>query len=66
MKTDGYLLEFRPMGPVTKVLATDIKSGVEVVFVGSAKASRSELTNLALKKLKDHIERARAAIDAQD
>ncbi len=54
------------MGPVTKVLATDVKSGVEVVFVGSAKASRSELTNLALEKLKDSIERGRAAIDAED
>lgn len=66
MKTTGYLLEFRPMGPVTKVLATDVKSGVEVAFIGSAKASRSELTNLALKKLKDTIEQGRAAIEAEE
>ncbi|MCH8201997.1 MAG: serine hydroxymethyltransferase [Proteobacteria bacterium] len=66
MKTDGYLLEFRPMGPVTKIIATDVKSGVEVAFLGSAKASRSELTNLALQKLKDSVERGRAAVEAED
>jgi hypothetical protein len=61
MKTDGYLLEFRPMGPVTKVMATDVESGYEISFVGSAEASQSELTSLALKKLRESIERDRAA-----
>ena len=65
MKSEGYLLEFQPMGPITKVLATDVKTGVEVSFVGSAEASRSELSNLALDKLKDTIEQELAAISAE-
>ena len=66
MKTEGYLLEFRPMGPVTKVLATDVESGFEISFLGSAKASQSELTNLALQKLQESIERDRAAAAAEE
>lgn len=63
MNTEGFLLEFRPMGPVTKVLATDVESGHAVSIVGSAQATRSELTNLVLQKLKESIEQERAVRD---
>ena len=61
MSKQGYLLEFLPMGPVTKVSAIDPASGFEVSIIGSAKASQSELSNLAVQKLKESMEQTRAA-----
>jgi len=50
---DGqYLVEFVQVGNSVKVSAVDAKTGREVSVVGSPKASRAQLTTLAVNKLK--------------
>ncbi len=65
MTEQGYLIEFRPMGPVVKVSAIDPATGLEVSIVGSSKATQSELTDLAIQKLKYVQERQRAEKESQ-
>lgn len=47
-----YLVEFIQIGSSVKVSAIDPVSGREVSIVGPATASRAQLTNVAVNKLK--------------
>ncbi|MCK5424515.1 MAG: hypothetical protein KAI89_04015 [Emcibacter sp.] len=47
-----YLVEFIQIGSSVKVSAIDTVSGREVSIVGPAKASRAQLTKVAVDKLK--------------
>lgn len=49
--------EFRRVGNAVKVTAVDADSGVEVVVMGPATASQTELQNLAHRKLEARLER---------
>ena len=46
-----YLLEFQRQGSYVRVAALDPATSTEIVMVGSAAASRDELTRLAVRKL---------------
>lgn len=48
---DGFLIEFCQVGDSLKVSAIDPRSGAEVSIVGSPKATQSELSRLAIRKL---------------
>lgn len=48
---DGFLIEFCQVGDSLKVSAIDPRSGVEVSIGGSPKATQSELSRLAVRKL---------------
>lgn len=54
MGNDGgdYLVEFIQIGSSVKVSAIDPVSGREVSIVGPATASRNQLTQVAVNKLK--------------
>lgn len=47
-----FLVEFVQVGNSVKVSAIDARTGREVSIVGSPKASRGQLTTLAINKLK--------------
>ena len=49
--------EFRRVGNAVRVTAVDADSGVEVVVMGPATASQTELQNLAHRKLEARLER---------
>lgn len=53
-KHDGgnFLIEFVQIGNSVKVSAIDPQSGREVSIVGSPKASRAQLSQVAVNKLK--------------
>lgn len=46
-----YLLEFIRQGGYVRVATVDPVTNTEIVLVGSASATRKELTRLAVKKL---------------
>lgn len=46
-----YLLEFIRQGAYVRVAAVDPATNTEIVLVGSASASKQELTRLAVQKL---------------
>ncbi|MDA0654642.1 MAG: hypothetical protein O2905_02810 [Proteobacteria bacterium] len=46
-----YLLEFIRQGAYMRVAAVDPATNTEIVLVGSASASKQELTRLAVQKL---------------
>ncbi len=50
--TDEYLVEFIQIGASVKVSAVDPQSGREVSIVGPANAPRSQLSRVAVNKLK--------------
>jgi hypothetical protein len=49
--------EFTAVGAVVKVAAIDAATGVEVVVMGPANASRADLERLALRKLRARLAR---------
>ncbi len=49
--------EFHQVGRAMKVSAVDAATGIEVVVMGPASATQSDLQNIALRKLKARIER---------
>lgn len=49
---EGVIVEFVSIGKSVRVTAFDPVSMKEVVVVGSTKATRTELTQLALRKLR--------------
>jgi len=48
----SYYIEFHQVGRFVKVSAIDPVTRLEVSIVGDPKASREQLSNLAVKKLK--------------
>jgi hypothetical protein len=50
------IFEFVTQGAYIRVAAVDVASGTEAVIVGPAKAARSDLEALALRKLKHLLE----------
>ncbi len=53
----GYIIEFIAYGGAVKVTAIDQKTGQEATIVGSPKASKKELTDLAVRKLEYILEK---------
>lgn len=56
MSADGtpkgeVYFEFRPIGRQVRVTAIDATTGVEVVVIGPVQAAKSDLRQLALRKL---------------
>jgi hypothetical protein len=49
--TDGYLIEFTPIGAFVKVSAVDPLTGLEVSITGPASAASADLAQLAVRKL---------------
>ena len=49
------LFEFTAVGAVMKVVAIDAETGIEVMVMGPARASRADLQKLALAKLKKRL-----------
>lgn len=49
------LFEFMAVGAVTKVVAIDAETGIEVMVMGPTHASRADLQKLALAKLKRRL-----------
>lgn len=49
---DHYIIEFIGMGPSLKVTAIDPETMREVSIVGDPRASREELSQLAIRKLR--------------
>ncbi len=49
--------EFTIIGVSAKVVALDVRTGIEVAAIGPANASRADLQRLALAKLKARIAR---------
>ena len=49
--TREYLIEFHQVGRYVKVSAIDPITNTEVVLVGAASATQSELSRLAVRKL---------------
>ena len=49
------LFEFAVIGAVMKVVAIDAETGIEVMAMGPARASRVDLQKLALAKLKKRL-----------
>lgn len=49
------LFEFTAVGAVTKVVAIDAETGIEVMVMGPTHASRADLQKLALAKLKRRL-----------
>ena len=54
---ESYIVEFVSIGKSVKVTAIDPVSSKEVSIVGSPKASRKQLSALAVRKLKYVIKR---------
>jgi hypothetical protein len=54
---DQVYFEFTSVGAVTKVVAIDAATGIEVTVMGPTSASRSDLERLALQKLKTRLAR---------
>ena len=48
---DGYIVEFRQVGGITKVSAIDPATGTEVSIVGAPGATQKQLSDLAIQKL---------------
>lgn len=48
---DNFIIEFHKIGGNVKVTAIDPKTMTEVVIVGSSKATKKHLTEVAVKKL---------------
>lgn len=55
------LIEFTILGEVVRVAAVDAETGLEVVVMGPAGASRHELERVAVAKLERALRRARQA-----
>jgi hypothetical protein len=53
--TGGVYFEFTPVGASVKVCAIDAATGIEVSIVGPARASRADLRQLALQKLRARL-----------
>jgi len=59
-KTRGEAyIEFKQVGQAMKVTAVDAETGIEVVIMGPASASRNDLQRVALQKLKAQIKKAK-------
>lgn len=56
-RNDGYIVEFVSVGKSVKVTAVDPVSLREVSIVGSPRASKKQLTDLAVRKLRYVLER---------
>jgi hypothetical protein len=54
----GVYFEFTPVGASVKVCAIDAATGIEVSVVGPARASKADLQQLALQKLKARMKSA--------
>ena len=48
-------VQFQPVGQAVKVIAVDAATGMEVVVMGPATASRADLQNVAVRKLKAQL-----------
>ena len=57
----SYLLEFQRIGNIVKVTACDPVTDIEVVIQGPARATRKELTDLAVRKLEYMIKKNSSA-----
>ncbi len=51
-------IEFQQVGNAVKVTAVDAASGEEVSIMGPASAARTDLQKLALKKLKNKMDKS--------
>ena len=51
------LFEFTQIGPQMRIAAIDVNTGVEVVVIAPAVASRTDMQALALGKLKRQLSR---------
>ena len=48
---EGFIVEFHKIGKSVKVTAIDPVSMTEVVIIGSVRASKQQLAELAIRKL---------------
>jgi len=55
MSEATFYLEFLTMGKQVKVMAIDPETGIEVSIIAPQSASQSEMTNVAVEKLKRRI-----------
>jgi hypothetical protein len=51
----GVYFEFTAVGASVKVCAIDAATGIEVSIIGPARASRADLQQLALQKLRARL-----------
>lgn len=56
-REEDFLLEFRRMGQYMKVIAIDAQTGTEASIMGPANTSQSELSRLAVQKLRYVLKR---------
>jgi hypothetical protein len=56
-RNEGYIIEFYHVGNSVKVSAIDTKTTCEAVIIGSPHATREELKELAIRKLKYVVEK---------
>ena len=57
MSETTFYLEFLTMGKQVKVMAIDPETGIEVSIIAPQTASQSEMSNVAVEKLKRRIEK---------
>ena len=55
----GVYFEFTPVGVSVKVCAVEAATGTEVSVIGPARASRADLQQLALRKLRARLKAGR-------
>ena len=55
MSEATFYLEFLTMGKQVKVMAIDPETGIEVSIIAPQTASQSEMSNVAVEKLKRRI-----------
>ncbi|MEP1443776.1 MAG: hypothetical protein ABJK39_12275 [Hyphomicrobiales bacterium] len=55
MSEATFYLEFLSIGGQVKVMAIDPETGIEVSIIAPESASQSEMTNVAVEKLKRRI-----------
>ena len=55
MSEATFYLEFLTMGKQVKVMAIDPETGIEVSIIAPQSASQSEMSNVAVEKLKRRI-----------
>jgi Domain of unknown function (DUF6898) len=54
-KSGPVYFEFTPIGSSVRVAAIDAATGVEVSVIGPVRASRADLQDLALRKLRTRL-----------
>lgn len=62
---DSVLFEFTEIGGQVRIAAIDERSGLEIIVIAPAGASRQQMQQLALAKLRKRMEEAGLRLDAK-